>query len=229
MSDLYPCPYDLAFVAPEEAELQDVDVVYTCLPHGQAMGAVRQAWEAGVRVIDLSADFRLRDVDLYEQWYKVKHVAPELLSEAVYGLVEVYRQQIAAARLVASPGFETWLTGEPLDIGAVTLTLENPYEGSVLSYRHDPGVPLLYIAIVAFLLGLAIRTYWPSYRVRARPLRGLAGRSHNHTLSNPNCCPTFGVHFLVPLSLFSEIQLLSGYFAHDGEYPPMCLSSTVRG
>jgi N-acetyl-gamma-glutamyl-phosphate reductase len=104
MSDLYPCPYDLAFVAPEEAELQDVDVVYTCLPHGEAMGAVQQAWEAGVRVIDLSADFRLRDVDLYEQWYKVEHVAPELLSEAVYGLVEVYREQIAGARLVANPG-----------------------------------------------------------------------------------------------------------------------------
>ncbi len=55
---------------------------------------------------------------------------------------------------------------EPLEIGNVTLTLENPYEGSILSYRHDPGVPLLYIAIVTFLVGLAIRTYWPSYRVR---------------------------------------------------------------
>ena len=55
---------------------------------------------------------------------------------------------------------------EPLVIGDVTLMLENPYEGSVLSYRHDPGVPLLYIAIVAFLVGLAVRTYWPSYRAR---------------------------------------------------------------
>jgi cytochrome c biogenesis protein ResB len=54
----------------------------------------------------------------------------------------------------------------PLEMGGVTLTLENPYEGSVLSYRHDPGVPLLYAAIVAFLVGLSIRTYWPSYRVR---------------------------------------------------------------
>jgi cytochrome c biogenesis protein ResB len=54
----------------------------------------------------------------------------------------------------------------PLEMGDVTLMLENPYEGSILSYRHDPGVPLLYVAIVAFLLGLAIRTYWPSYRVR---------------------------------------------------------------
>jgi cytochrome c biogenesis protein ResB len=68
---------------------------------------------------------------------------------------------------------------EPLEIGDVTLRLENPYEGSILSYRHDPGVPLLYIAIVAFLVGLAIRTYWPSYRVRVwvEPTReGVKGR-----------------------------------------------------
>lgn len=55
--------------------------------------------------------------------------------------------------------------GEPLDVEGVTLMLENPYEGSVLSYRHDPAVPLLYVAVTSFLLGLAIRTYWPSYRV----------------------------------------------------------------
>jgi N-acetyl-gamma-glutamyl-phosphate reductase len=104
MSDLYPCPSDVRFVTPEEAGLATVDVVYTCLPHGEAMGAVQGAWEAGVRAIDLSADFRLRDVDLYQQWYKVEHVAPELLDKAVYGLVEVYRDRIAGARLVASPG-----------------------------------------------------------------------------------------------------------------------------
>ena len=109
VSDLYPCPYDVRFVPPEEAMpgepgFYDADVVFTCLPHGEAMGYVQRAWAAGVRVIDLSADFRLRDVDLYQSWYKVEHVAPELLSEAVYGLVEVYREQIAGARLVASPG-----------------------------------------------------------------------------------------------------------------------------
>ena len=55
--------------------------------------------------------------------------------------------------------------GEPLEVEGYTLTLENPYEGSVLTYRHDRGVTLLYIAVTAFMLGLAIRTYWPSYRV----------------------------------------------------------------
>lgn len=62
----------------------------------------------------------------------------------------------------------------PLDVEGYSLTLENPYEGSVLSYRHDPGVPLLYIAIIAFMVGLAIRTYWPSYRVSLW-LEGTAG------------------------------------------------------
>ncbi len=104
LRDLYPCPYDLELVAPDHAALEDVDVVYTCLPHGESMTAVQEAWQAGVRAIDLSADYRLRDVGVYEQWYKVKHIAPELLSEAVYGLVEVYREQIAGARLVANPG-----------------------------------------------------------------------------------------------------------------------------
>jgi N-acetyl-gamma-glutamyl-phosphate reductase len=108
LSDLYPCFLDSPFagelVAPEDAAVGEVDIVYTCLPHGQAMGAVKNAWEAGVRAIDLSADYRLRSVDAYQHWYQVEHVAPELLGEAVYGLVEVYRKQISKARLVASPG-----------------------------------------------------------------------------------------------------------------------------
>jgi cytochrome c biogenesis protein ResB len=65
---------------------------------------------------------------------------------------------------------------EPLDHEGYTLTLENPYEGSVLSYRHDPGVATLYISITAFLIGLVIRTYWPSYRVQLWVEDGRRGR-----------------------------------------------------
>jgi N-acetyl-gamma-glutamyl-phosphate reductase len=104
MSDLYPCPYDLTLVTPEDAEWDGIDVAFLCLPHGESMAVVEQVRAAGVRAIDLSADFRLRDVTVYERWYKVKHVAPGLLSQAVYGLPEVYREQIAAADLIASPG-----------------------------------------------------------------------------------------------------------------------------
>ena len=104
LSDLYPSPLDVPLVAPEEADLGAADVAFTCLPHGESMAAVSAALAAGLRCVDLSADFRLRDVALYEQWYKVGHVAPELLPGAVYGLSEVYREQVAAAGLVANPG-----------------------------------------------------------------------------------------------------------------------------
>jgi len=104
LSDLYPSPLDVRLVAPEEADLGTADVAFYCLPHGESMEAVSAARRAGVRCVDLSADFRLRDVAVYEQWYQVEHVAPGLLPGAVYGLSEVYREQVAAADLVANPG-----------------------------------------------------------------------------------------------------------------------------
>jgi N-acetyl-gamma-glutamyl-phosphate reductase len=104
LRDLYPCPIDLTLSASEDAALDEIDVAFSCLPHGEAMGEVARARAAGVRVIDLSADFRLRDVNVYEQWYKVDHQAQYLLGKAVYGLPEVYRDQIACADLVAGPG-----------------------------------------------------------------------------------------------------------------------------
>jgi N-acetyl-gamma-glutamyl-phosphate reductase len=93
----------VCLVAPEEADVGAADVAFFCLPHGESMAAVAAA-RAGTRCIDLSADFRLRDVAVYEQWYKVAHVAPELLRGAVYGLSEVYREQVAGAGLIANPG-----------------------------------------------------------------------------------------------------------------------------
>ncbi len=104
ISDLYPCPYDVPLIAAEQAPLDQIDVAFFCLPHGESVEWVQRAYQAGVRCIDLSADFRLRDVRAYEQWYKTIHHAPELISQAVYGLTEVYRPQIAAANLVACPG-----------------------------------------------------------------------------------------------------------------------------
>jgi N-acetyl-gamma-glutamyl-phosphate reductase len=104
LSDLYPSPLDVRLVAPKEADLGTADVAFYCLPHGESMAAVSAARRAGARCVDLSADFRLRDVAVYEQWYQVGHVAPELLPGAVYGLSEVYREQVAGADLVANPG-----------------------------------------------------------------------------------------------------------------------------
>lgn len=80
------------------------DVYFLCLPHGTSHAIAKRLVGAGKRVIDLSADFRFRDVARYEAVYGVRHEAPELLGEAVYGLVEANRARIAAARLVANPG-----------------------------------------------------------------------------------------------------------------------------
>lgn len=95
---------DLAFVDPEQASLKQCDVVFFATPNGIAMGQARELLDAGVRVIDLAADFRIRDVALWEKWYGMAHAAPELLAEAVYGLPEANREAIRDARLIANPG-----------------------------------------------------------------------------------------------------------------------------
>ncbi len=94
----------LAFSEPDKAPLGKCDVVFFATPNGVAMGEARALLEAGVRVVDLSADFRLRNVAEWERWYRMRHAAPELLSQAVYGLCEVNRERIRNARLVANPG-----------------------------------------------------------------------------------------------------------------------------
>ena len=94
----------LAFSHPDQAALDKCDVVFFATPNGVAMGEARALLAAGARVIDISADFRFKNAAEWERWYKVKHAAPELLAEAVYGLCEVNREQIRSARLVANPG-----------------------------------------------------------------------------------------------------------------------------
>ena len=95
---------DLAFTEPGAARLRGCDVVFFATPNGVAMNEARAILDAGARLVDLSADFRLRDIAEWERWYKVKHAAPELASEAVYGLCELNRERIRGARLVANPG-----------------------------------------------------------------------------------------------------------------------------
>ncbi len=98
---------DKTFVAYDaEAVARDSDVVFCAVPHGAAMGVVSELLELKdtIKVIDLSADYRISDAHTYETWYNVSHSAPSLLSEAVYGLPELYGAEIAGARIVANPG-----------------------------------------------------------------------------------------------------------------------------
>jgi N-acetyl-gamma-glutamyl-phosphate reductase len=95
---------DLPYSDPAKVDLRRCDVVFFATPNTVAMGEAKALVEAGVRVVDLSADFRIRDMAVWEKWYKIKHAAPDLVRDAVYGLPEVNRGQIKNARLVANPG-----------------------------------------------------------------------------------------------------------------------------
>jgi len=95
---------ELAFSEPGAHALAGCDVVFFATPNGVAMGEARAVLEGGARIVDLSADFRIKDVAEWERWYKAKHAAPELVREAVYGLPEVNREHVRRARLVANPG-----------------------------------------------------------------------------------------------------------------------------
>jgi N-acetyl-gamma-glutamyl-phosphate reductase len=95
---------DLAFTHPDEAHLDQCDAVFFATPNGIAMQQTRALLDAGVRVIDLAADFRIKNIAEWEKWYGMTHACPDLVGEAVYGLPEVNREKIKQARLVANPG-----------------------------------------------------------------------------------------------------------------------------
>src|SRR4029079_2984100 len=95
---------DLAFSEPTRDALRGCDRVFFATPNGVAMGEARAMLDAGARVVDLSADFRIQDLAEWERFYKTKHAAPELVREAVYGLCEGSRDHSGRARLVANPG-----------------------------------------------------------------------------------------------------------------------------
>jgi N-acetyl-gamma-glutamyl-phosphate reductase len=95
---------ELAFSEPSARALAGCDVVFFATPNGVAMGEARAVLEGGARIVDLSADFRIKDLAEWERWYKTRHAAPELVREAVYGLPEMNREQVRRARLVANPG-----------------------------------------------------------------------------------------------------------------------------
>jgi N-acetyl-gamma-glutamyl-phosphate reductase len=107
VADLYPNlrgHFDLAFSEPAPAVLSKCDLVFFATPHGVAMRMMPDLMAAGVRAVDLSADFRLKDLNVWAKWYGMPHETPEWAEKAVYGLPEVARDEIRKAQLVANPG-----------------------------------------------------------------------------------------------------------------------------
>jgi N-acetyl-gamma-glutamyl-phosphate reductase len=107
VSDMFPSlrgRVGLMFSDPAAAPLNECQIVFFATPNGVAMQQARVLLDAGVRVVDLAADFRIKDIAVWEKWYGMTHAAPDLVAEAVYGLPELNRDQIRNARLVANPG-----------------------------------------------------------------------------------------------------------------------------
>ena len=139
VSDMFPSlrgHLDLTFVDPAQAHLTACDVVFFATPNGIAMQQARALLDAGVRVIDLAADFRIKDVAVWEKWYGMSHACPDLVAQAVYGLPEVNRAQIKTAQLVANPGcYPT-----AVQLGFLPLLEAGVVDGSALIADAKSGV-----------------------------------------------------------------------------------------
>jgi len=95
---------NIAFSTPEDAKLDQCDAVFFATPHGVAMSQAKELLASNVRILDLAADFRLKDTKVFEQWYGMPHQCPDILEEAVYGLAEINREAIKKARVVGLAG-----------------------------------------------------------------------------------------------------------------------------
>lgn len=130
---------DLLFVHPDEAHLEQCDLVFFATPNGIAMQQTRALLDAGVKVIDLAADFRIQDISTWEKWYGMTHACPDLVAEAVYGLPEINREKIKSARLIANPGcyptavqlgFIPLLEAGAIDVGSLIADAKSGVSGA---------------------------------------------------------------------------------------------------
>lgn len=111
LSDIYPNLRGICDLLCAELDVEDIaqscDVVFTALPHGASKEVIPALYEKGLKIIDLSGDFRYNNIKIYEKWYGQPHSAPELLTQSVYGLCELHRDEIPKHRLVGNPGCYT--------------------------------------------------------------------------------------------------------------------------
>lgn len=104
IAEIYPHLTDSNTLTLEEEKVPDVDLLFMALPHGIAAARSEELLARGIKIIDLGADFRLQRPEVYEEWYKLKHPNTQILNQAVYGLPELYRQEIKGRNLIANPG-----------------------------------------------------------------------------------------------------------------------------
>ncbi len=216
--DMYPSlrgRVGLKFVEPGGAGLSGCDVVFFATPNGIAMQEARALLDAGVRVIDLAADFRIKDVALWEKWYGMQHACPDLIAEAVYGLPELNRQKIQGARLIANPGcyptaaqlgFLPLLEAGLADLTHVVADCKSGVSGA----GRKAEVPTLFSEASDNFKAYAVSGHRHLPEIR-QGLELMSGKSVNLTFV-PHLTPLIrGIHATLYVRLTGEVDLQSLY------------------
>jgi len=208
----------LAFSTPEEAGLETCDVVFFATPNGVAMQQTRALLDAGVRVIDLAADFRIQDIAVWEHWYKMKHACPDLVAEAVYGLPEINRGRIKGARLIANPGcyptsvqlgFLPLLASGAVDTGFLVADVKSGVSGA----GRKPETHTLFAEAADNFKAYAVggHRHWPEIR---QGLDSFSGKPVGFTFV-PHLIPLIrGIHATLYARLNADIDLQALYEKH---------------
>lgn len=212
----------LPFSDPAGADLAGCDVVFFATPNGVAMQQAPALLAAGVRVIDLAADFRIRDVGEWEKWYGMRHAAPDWVAKAVYGLPEYNRETIRGAQLVANPGcyptavqlgFRPLLKAGCVDLGGLVADVKSGVSGA--GRKAETHILFSEAADSFKAYGVAGHRHLPEIR---QGLAGLAGQSVGLTFV-PHLVPMVrGIHATLYARLTRDVDLQSLFAdAYAGE------------
>ncbi len=204
----------------------DVDVAFGCLPHGASMTTLPALLDRGVRVIDLSADYRLRDPNVYAQWYSESHADLAYLAQAVYGLPELYGDEIATAQLVANPGcypqtailgLAPLVAGGAIELSGIIVDSKSGVSGAGRSPKLATHFPECNESVSAYSVG--------SHRHTPEIEQALSdvAESPVEVVFTPHLIPMdrgiYTTAYAVPTRPFSDEQLLELYRAFYAERP----------
>lgn len=204
---------NLVFSTPEEAGLEHCDIVFFATPNGVAMQQTRALLDAGVKVIDLAADFRIKDIAVWEHWYKMEHACPDLVAEAVYGLPEINRAAIKGARLIANPGcyptavqlgFLPLLESGAVDVGFLVADAKSGVSGA--GRKAEIATLFAESADNFKAYGVGGHRHWPEIK---QGLESFAGKSVGFTFV-PHLLPLIrGIHATLYARVSADIDLQS--------------------
>jgi N-acetyl-gamma-glutamyl-phosphate reductase len=203
-----------------------VQCIFGCLPHGASMSALPSLLERGVRVIDLSADYRLRDPNVYAQWYGESHEDLAHLAQAVYGLPEIYGDEIPTAHLVANPGcypqtgilgLAPLVAGKHIDLGDIIIDSKSGVSGAGRTPKLTTHFPECNESVTAYSVGQHRHT--PEIE---QALGDVAGEPVE-VVFTPHLIPMtrgiFTTIYATPRRPFSEAQALELYQAYYAQAP----------